>query len=242
MDGSGAVFEWSAEPGSDFGDEAVWEAASPFWTERRLVLMRDQQSRDGFAEQWLNRWPKAPAERQASAWVPLELWMSGVRDRLPSAMSPVFGAVDEVLDGTAFSAAVGWLSADGAVCVEVTHRLRAQNDALRWCDARGAGRVIVGIGLRKTVAAEREPVGYGIRELRLATSHVKRAILEERLLHAPDEMLDDQVRNAVLMYRDGESISPSHSPVDVTGLKLVAWLTYHLHRDDAVDSEPAIFA
>jgi hypothetical protein len=177
---------WAAPAGADVGDERVWRAASPYWSEDRRAMIADKYGKAvageadpaaddpdpmaGFVAQYLNVWPLvAPARERGEAAVQAEEWEALV-ERVPAA-APAAAAVESWFDA-GVSLALAWPVGDAVVVsVRDLPDLAAAVAAVR--SSGFAGTVVVGASLAEDpalvgvrVRAGKGRTGAAVQELR----------------------------------------------------------------------------
>jgi hypothetical protein len=204
--------EWSVPPDASIDDRSWWPAANPALGISPLdwqALEDDAANlaRDEFVRTSLNRWVASVA-----SWLPVGAW-----DQLASKLRPAAGgvlAVDSATDAADYAAVRAVRNADGVVQVSVgfnvsgTDRMWSELD--RIMAAEPDLEVLITPGLHAIAPPEirRRLKMWGQKEIGVFTEVVRNMILEGRIQHSGDALLDEHVRRAVA-GRNGASITLS---------------------------------
>jgi hypothetical protein len=244
---------WGAPPGADPGDPAVWQAASPHWSEDRRRMIADKYAKAlageadpqaddpdpmaGFCAQYLNVWQLGTVSADRGNPV-----VSAAEWRALSTESPVGvpdAAAIESWFGDGVSLALAWKSGDQVVVsVQDFEELSEAADALR---ASGFTR-------RATIGASllEEPELKGIRARKgqgrtgQSVQELGRLLAEGVLLHDGSDHLGSQVLAArTLPGADGPRMA---STARADALKAAVWAASSCRRKRAAGSLRVITA
>jgi hypothetical protein len=215
------ILEWSADPASDLQDPAVWQAASPHWSERRgrMIAAADSKQR---RYQFLNCWPGPGAEAAH--------WLAGWDGLQPSEgpWDGCVGGLEVSTDRTAYGAAAAVLRGDQSVDV-ATFTAGSLAEAMAWLDGYAPWLVMAGVSLK----AEVEMGGMwttrpaGVRESGLSTPWLSAAVRSRRLRHDHREGVSVEASRSVVTDTEaGPLISARKSRGPIPTIKATAWAAY----------------
>lgn len=240
------ILEWSARPGRDSEDEEAWREASPFWNERRrrFVASRLEKATDdrSFRAQWLNEWPQSSTLGLADE----ETWASLADPSLtvPDG-GPMWLALESVAGGGG-TVILGWVDAEGRVCLTAAHRLpmlRALTLVTQTALSHPGSTLLLGASLDKMIDRAQYPgtvMLAGVRETRQATHLFQGMCAEGKVRHDGDTALAAQVTNAVVQQTDmGVVMSGTRSPVPTDAARGSLWVTWA--ATTAAATVPAIY-
>jgi hypothetical protein len=221
------IVEWSAAPGSDIHDPAVWQAASAHWTEQRGELMAAAQNTPSFAQQWLNQWPN-DSGTDAGVWLPG--W-----DALPQAVwdasLPVLAAVEVAADRSCAGAAVAQRMDSGRVNV-LSRVFRDVVEAVEWITGFDPLVVMAGVSIRDQVLGAWTTQPAGLKETRYSTPWLADAVLRGAVHHDHDADTRVQFRGAKATETEfGMVLSAKKSDGPIPAPKAVAWAAIGISED-----------
>jgi hypothetical protein len=207
VEGDTLLMLWCAGRDDDIGDPAVWQAASPYWSEQRRKMIASKYRRaqageadaevddpdpiEGFRAQYLNVWPPASRKRVAPGrpLVTAFEW-SAVHVSSRASSTPACVAIESYFhEGVA--AALAWV-VDGRAQVDVA-AFADVPQAVAWAQTRMPGVVVVGKSLLaapvfRTIAVE--AVGMTARA---AVEEFRRMLDADSLRVGDAAVLDEQV-------------------------------------------------
>jgi hypothetical protein len=223
------IAEWSAPPGADIRDPAVWRAATPHWTDARGELMAAAVGTKGFRYQWLNMWDTGPGAE--AHWLPG--WGA-----LPAAdVRPTggTGAVEVSGDRALYGCAAALLLPDGKVTVETSVHRRLEG-ALTWLGDRAVWRVHAGLSVAGDVIGMWETVGAGVKETHRSTPWFQAAVRDGLIVHDHDPATADQVAvSRVTETETGPVLSAKRSAGRIPAVKAAAWAAYFAATEPAAE-------
>ncbi|MBA2952196.1 HNH endonuclease [Nocardioides sp. MAH-18] len=255
-DTSTLVLLWGAPADAPLGEVGTWRAASPFWTVQVERLISDRWERvqrgeadpaaddpdpvEGFAAQYLNRWPPTdavPVRREEPA-VPAELWTGALtEDGTPSGRPAVAALESWFAVGPAL--AVAWVDEAGRAVVSA-RQADTLADAADLVRTAGAPVLLVGKSLTDDAALTTlagsvtiEPTGGTTWNV---VSELRRYLDEGRLRHDGSPLLADQVAGLVVVdAATGPRLRPG---AVVSAVKAAVWAA---RRALAATEPPRIF-
>ncbi len=242
---TGALWiEWSAPPTAELGDEAAWRAASPHWHRRRRdgiveeyakALAGDGADEDetdpleGFATQWLNRWPAR--RRRSGHGEPL--LPEGVWERCAGALDDIAGAgVIALEENRGTGAAAAFVAADAAGRFEVDGRAcatwaEAIDLAADFMNARPGARLYVGARMNNQLPddfpARATARKAGQTETGRGLVLLRNLVAEGRVVHDETADLDDQLARARVHPLTGGGIGLVNNNARTDLLRACLW-------------------
>jgi hypothetical protein len=147
---------------------------------------------------------------------------------LPAPAGPIIGAVDSSPDGSQFVAAIAFLDESERLCVSGAGDMADLDAAVAWARAHGAEKVMVGWSYVKNVRPARpgEIVPAGMRLTN------ERSKLLASLVAQGKVVTDGTLKVDHARADDKGSLSTKLSLSDVTGVKLMVWLSGEATRRD----------
>jgi len=213
--GAGVLLaEWSAAPGSDQDDPAVWVAASPHWSPGRADAALRAWGTSGFRYDYLNAWPAMPSA-EGSGWLPE--WPALATGLVPDVW---VAAGVEAMPGAAMVslARAGWVGS--RILVSVTRA--SLPDAARLC--ADISTVWVGKSLSNDPAWL--AAGVGVQPARGYGAEVaagfERLVRSEIVAHDGGELLSGQVAGTRLLRSQAGTVR-LNTAGDVDAIKAAAW-------------------
>jgi phage terminase large subunit-like protein len=202
-DESLGIFEWSAPPGCDLDDRAGWAQANPSLghtiTERAIRSARRTDPESVFRVEVLCQWVTDHHETV----IPLDRWLSCEDAASALVGTPTF-AVDVSPQGESASIAAAGRNADGVPHVEIVEN-RPDTGWLvpRLVElSKHGGRVVADpSGPAGAVVTEAKKAGLDIetvtlREHASACGALYSSVVEHRMRHLPDALLDAALEGA----------------------------------------------
>lgn len=210
------IAEWSAPPGADLADPAVWEAATPVWSAQRHKMMKSASGNATFKYQWLNQWPMV-----GNGTVAPEHWPPGFEKapQIPEIVpAGAFAAVECSPDRSEWAAAAAWQ--DGETIKAVVRPCRSADHAVNLVNHWAPSELVAGASITSAIPNS-SPVG--VKETRNGTplliDLVRRGLLHHN--HNP-ETLAESLRAVASMTETGLMLSTSKSG-PVPSMKALLW-------------------
>jgi hypothetical protein len=217
------LVEWSAAGDADVDDPAVWRSASPFWDERRQMLVERKRvaattaaALQVFRTQWLNQWPDAAAA--AVSWLPAQAVAAcGAQRVVPGGRA---AAVERRIDADVFSAVFGGASGvevlSGASLDGVRSWLQDRDPEVVLCH-QAVGNLLDGFPLRVVRAGE----------VSAAVTVCAEAVRAGRVQWDNPVMVEEQFADVVVVPGEhGPRIVAQRSRGDVSAVKSLSWLLW----------------
>jgi hypothetical protein len=212
------IMEWSSDGDPD--DPVSWRAASPIWSAQRAAILETFRGVDGFAEQYLNRWP---SERPGGSGWPAG-WGACPRVMFPPPWGCT-GAVEASHDLDSFGVAVARGEA-GRVQVwsrQLPTLVAAVQQLAEWRPSM----VFVGMTIATAVEGSWEVRPVGAKETKLATPIVAAAVRDGLLDHDHDRATLAEVAHArTVTGESGPVLSPRASRGSVATIKAATWSSW----------------
>lgn len=205
-DGSTLLLWWGVQADADPGDEAIWRAASPHWSEDRLGVMRskyqdaitgqadptadDPDPLQGFVAQYLNAWKlRDPRLQPGTPVIEAEAW-DDLAEELPD-RAPDTAAIESWFsDGV--SLALAWRDGDRVIVSASDHQdMAGAVAALKASGFRGVTTVGSSLKSEPALKGVRQRAGEG--RTAAAVQDLARLLSEDVLRHDGSAHLADQV-------------------------------------------------
>ncbi|MGA1439865.1 MAG: hypothetical protein ACO4CU_08550, partial [Ilumatobacteraceae bacterium] len=205
--------EWSVPPDASIDDQTWWPAANPALAISPLdwQTLRDDSNnlaRDEFQRTCLNRWVAS-----VESWLPVGAWDDLARPGVDIPRGGVL-AIDSASDGVEYAGVRAFRTDAGVVQVaadfNVTDTERLWQRIAELVDTDTEVDVMITPGLHSIAPPElrRRMQVWGQKEIGMLTEIVRNMILEQRIEHGGDALLDEHVRRAVA-GRNGATITLS---------------------------------
>jgi len=225
---------WAAPPGCDPGDEQVWRAASPHWSQDRRRMIADKYAKAlageadpqaddpdpmaGFTAQYLNIWQlRASAADRGEEVVSAQAW-AGLAAQVPP--GPPDAAAVESWFGDGVSVALAWRLGERVV-VSVSDVADLSEVAGVLASAGFTGVATVGASLLGDPALAGVRARKGQGRTGAAVAELRRLLAEGVLCHDGGEVLTEQVLAARTMPgADGPRLVSSAA---ADAVKAAAW-------------------
>jgi hypothetical protein len=233
------IVEWSADPSADHDDERAWEAASPFWNDRRRDAVRrmfrsmpEQQFRTQLLNQFVTN---------VSGWVSDSAWNACAApdvEPVPSKSNPGIVAIETAKDGTGVGAVLAVRDPDSDMIVVRARVFERHPELWAWLDEVASERRGIVIakhtsvrlpdvrgGEMLNVSAGEQVAGFGV---------TRQAILSQMIAHDGGGALAEHVLIAnTSRGRDGHlTISGRNSEGEVFLARALVWAVGHQLRPD----------
>jgi hypothetical protein len=235
LDGSPRVclMEWSAPPGADPDDPAVWRAATPHWSVQRGEFLAATR-RDVRVRQWLNVWP---GSETGSEW-PVGLSLCPPVPGVPPQGG--LGALEVSADRSRYGAAVA--VRDGREVLLWSSSHGSLEDAAGWLSGLGPSLVLVGVSLKDQVVGPFAVQPAGVSETRLATPVLQDLVNRGRLRHDHSvALLSEAGVGRTTPTEGGPVLSAKRSGGPIATLKAALWASWAVESGAAVVEEPAVW-
>jgi len=216
--------EWSLPPGSDVRDEQLWGFANPsLGTTITIDALRAASKKDSFLRAHLNLWVTA-----RGAWLPADAW-AHLADPTPLPAGG-FLAVETSLDDSRYFG-VRAVADAGVVRVEVAFTASTEEECFdRIAELMADGRMTLvvppNLEIHVPVPLRHRTQIAGYKEILKYTTTIRAMILERKIRHRDQHVLNEHVNRAVLSKTgEGVVVSTQKSPGPIEACRAMIWAT-----------------